>query len=771
MYSGTDGNEPSLTRRNMPENPVICTVDSVHPFGVFVRLHDGSQAYVRRREMTLDGVDDPRDLVKPGDEIVAARLTESSGGKLPELSVRAVQADPWQSFLRKHAEGDVVPITIKHLQADGVLATVQPGVSGFVPLSELSVNAHNKHVDEIVWVNDRSEAIITMIEPAAKRMQLSVRQWIARLNTMEPVLQSLFSDNPETGLLSSPSRSLQAAAPRRSVPTDPILVVDDDPAVRGSLMAWLSGLGCMPAVADSAEEALHLCLEKKYVLVLADLNMPRHGGADLLRQLRANGFDMPFAVMSTSEELVHQLPGLVLYSVAAAFPKPLDHDELRAFLAQLARGEHCELSLPPENRKLPDEVEKLRTLLVDVSIQTGASMRLQQRLEWVVQAAHADVGVIFRMDPAERAVSQIARSGGEDLSISALRKLRYSPVCDVIREGSTVWENSVTTEALARFRNVQSVFGCESCIGIRLEDGGRDEHALFLVARRPNVFTWHRLRDAVAGAALLGAVLESELLEEQALLFDGAFLGDKFASTFGHEMKNKVTGLDLQVAALRNRFEDLTRNAPATDRLADDELRRVNEALAQVEDLAADLRQTAVQYQRILSVEEEANCDLNQVLADAGRQLRPLAEQDGVSIRYELAYDLPPAAGSHVRLQHVFLNIMLNAIQHMEDQVSTRRVLTLKTSVAKREGHVLLQARIADSGPGIHYRLWDKIFALGFTTRSGGSGFGLYIVRILLRSIGATVKVEESLVPLGTTFLIELPAVYMATEPGDENGR
>ena len=713
----------------MAENPVTCTVDSVHPFGVFVHLPDGTKAYIRRREMTLDGVDDPRDLVEPGDQIVVARLTEGAGGKLPELSVRAVQADPWQSFLRKHSEGDVVQITMKHLQADGVLATVQPGVSGFVPLAELSASAHVKQVDDIVWVNDRSEAIITSIDPAAKRMQLSVRQWITRLNSMEPVMQSLFTDNPEVVLPSSPRRSLQDAAQRRIVPTEPILVVDDDPAVRGSLMAWLRGIGCTPTISESAEEALQLCRENNFVLVLADLNMPKHSGADLLRQLRANGFDMPFAIMSTSEVLIHQLPGLVQYSVAAAFSKPLDHEEMRAFLAKIARGEHCELTLPPESRKLPDEVEKLRTLLVDMPIQAGADIRLQQRLDWVVQAAHADVGVIFRIDPAEHAVSPVARSGGSDLSTSALHKLRYSPVRDVIREGTTVWENNVTVETQARFRNVQSVFDCESCIGIRLEDGGREEHALFLFAKRPQVFTWHRLRDAMAGAALLGAMLESKLLEEQALLFDGAFLGDKFASTFGHEMKNKVTGLDLQVAALRIRFEDLTSNVLSPDRLATDELRRMNEALTQVEELSADLRQTALQYQRIMSVEEEATCDLNQVLADAGKQLKPLADQGTVSIRYELDYNLPPAAGSRVRLQHVFLNIMLNAIQHMGDQVSKRRVLTLKTNVTQRDGHTLLQARITDTGPGIHHQLWDKIFALGFTTRRDGSGFGLYIVR------------------------------------------
>jgi two-component system sensor histidine kinase FlrB len=69
-----------------------------------------------------------------------------------------------------------------------------------------------------------------------------------------------------------------------------------------------------------------------------------------------------------------------------------------------------------------------------------------------------------------------------------------------------------------------------------------------------------------------------------------------------------------------------------------------------------------------------------------------------------------------------------------------------------------VQARFSDTGPGIHRQLWEKIFALGFTTRAGGSGLGLYIARSLMGSMGGRIVLEESLVPLGTTFLVELPA-------------
>jgi len=106
----------------------------------------------------------------------------------------------------------------------------------------------------------------------------------------------------------------------------------------------------------------------------------------------------------------------------------------------------------------------------------------------------------------------------------------------------------------------------------------------------------------------------------------------------------------------------------------------------------------------------------------------------------------------------VFLNLMLNAVQHMERKQDERRVLAVTTVYECGDGDRTVKARFSDTGPGIHCQLWEKIFALGFTTKPGGSGLGLYIARSLVESMGGRIFVEESLVPLGTAFVVELPA-------------
>ena len=68
-----------------------------------------------------------------------------------------------------------------------------------------------------------------------------------------------------------------------------------------------------------------------------------------------------------------------------------------------------------------------------------------------------------------------------------------------------------------------------------------------------------------------------------------------------------------------------------------------------------------------------------------------------------------------------------------------------------------VQVRFLDSGPGAHYQLWERIFDFGFTTRSGGAGLGLTISRQIATSLGGRLRVQESYMLWGTTFVLELP--------------
>jgi signal transduction histidine kinase len=158
-----------------------------------------------------------------------------------------------------------------------------------------------------------------------------------------------------------------------------------------------------------------------------------------------------------------------------------------------------------------------------------------------------------------------------------------------------------------------------------------------------------------------------------------------------------------------------------------------------------------------MRAEEEQELSLNDLMQKIIHLFKPVLRKDRIRLETELDPHLPNLTGSGIRLEQAFLNVMLNAVQHMALKPAGNRILSVTTSWQATDRKRPVQVCFADTGPGIHRQLWEKIFDLGFTTRLGGTGQGLYITRSLIEAGGGQILVKRSVIPLGTTFLVALP--------------
>jgi two-component system cell cycle sensor histidine kinase/response regulator CckA len=112
--------------------------------------------------------------------------------------------------------------------------------------------------------------------------------------------------------------------------------------------------------------------------------------------------------------------------------------------------------------------------------------------------------------------------------------------------------------------------------------------------------------------------------------------------------------------------------------------------------------------------------------------------------------------GNQARLGQVFLNIILNAAQALDETQAGRNVVTVRSY--DDLDHVVVE--ISDNGPGISAEVAPRIFDSFFTTkpRGIGTGLGLPISLGIVRSLGGTLTVD-SRPGQGATFRIRLPAV------------
>jgi PAS domain S-box-containing protein len=121
--------------------------------------------------------------------------------------------------------------------------------------------------------------------------------------------------------------------------------------------------------------------------------------------------------------------------------------------------------------------------------------------------------------------------------------------------------------------------------------------------------------------------------------------------------------------------------------------------------------------------------DVNGIIQEILTLLDSEATRSSVAVRTELAVDLPEIMADRVQLQQVFMNLMLNGIEAMQNSSGE---LTVKSEL--QDGQ--LQFSVSDTGVGLPKEKMDQIFSAFYTTKPEGSGMGLAISRSIVESHG-----------------------------------
>jgi PAS domain S-box-containing protein len=197
------------------------------------------------------------------------------------------------------------------------------------------------------------------------------------------------------------------------------------------------------------------------------------------------------------------------------------------------------------------------------------------------------------------------------------------------------------------------------------------------------------------------------------------------------------------------------------ERISDEEVKTL------AADISGNVQRAAgiIKHMRDFSRQSESvrsRVNLNDPIRDIFKVMQHQIEIHNIEIELDLVPDLPDILAEHNRLEQVFINLVTNAIDAMDEkcrqpgnQNSPKR-LTLKTYFAA--GRVF--AEVADTGIGMSPEIIDKLFEPFFTTKEVGKGTGLGvsisygIVKDYAGLIDVTSQIGE-----GTTFTLTFPAI------------
>jgi signal transduction histidine kinase len=145
--------------------------------------------------------------------------------------------------------------------------------------------------------------------------------------------------------------------------------------------------------------------------------------------------------------------------------------------------------------------------------------------------------------------------------------------------------------------------------------------------------------------------------------------------------------------------------------------------------------------------------DVNEISLETIALLRDEAARCNVSVRSELAADLPQIVGDQVQLQQVVMNLIVNSIEATKN-VDGIREMVIQSQRVENEQIVI---SVSDTGKGFEPQLTERIVDPFFTTKAQGTGMGLRISRSIIESHGGRLW-AVSTPGRGATLHLTLPA-------------
>jgi signal transduction histidine kinase len=213
------------------------------------------------------------------------------------------------------------------------------------------------------------------------------------------------------------------------------------------------------------------------------------------------------------------------------------------------------------------------------------------------------------------------------------------------------------------------------------------------------------------------------------------------AAGVAHEVNNPLGGIFTCIENMRSN--------PGDHELQIRYLRLIQDGLERIEQTVANLLDFSRQRRM-----ELAPTSINQALRHVAKLVQYQLREGGITVRWDLDPKDPYVMADHFRMDQLFLNLVLNALQAMPDGGE----LTLHT----RHKHGTVVAEVRDTGVGIPDDVRERIFDPFFTTREvgEGTGLGLTVSDAIVTSHSGTLEFETA-VGKGSVFRIVVPLLSL----------
>lgn len=207
----------------------------------------------------------------------------------------------------------------------------------------------------------------------------------------------------------------------------------------------------------------------------------------------------------------------------------------------------------------------------------------------------------------------------------------------------------------------------------------------------------------------------------------------KLAGSVGHELRNPLGVINNSIYYLNMKLTDADEKIKRHLDIIQREVQRSDRIISDLLDFA---RVKSLKIERV-----DANYLINETL-------KTISIPENIKIKLDLDSSLLKIPLDQLKIQQVYQNIIINAIQAMPKG----GMLKITTEVNKEMIAIIFE----DTGMGIPKENYDKIFEPLFSTKAKGIGLGLSIVKEIIKLHKGSLEFESE-VGVGSKFIVKLP--------------
>jgi signal transduction histidine kinase len=213
----------------------------------------------------------------------------------------------------------------------------------------------------------------------------------------------------------------------------------------------------------------------------------------------------------------------------------------------------------------------------------------------------------------------------------------------------------------------------------------------------------------------------------------------RIAATIAHEIRNPLTSVKLNIQkVLQN------------DELGGDEKEHLyitQEGIIQIEKFIKEL----LNFTRVSDLRLE-RFSVEQIVEEAIKMMHNSFEEKNIILERDYAENLPSVLVDGDKMRQVFLNILRNASEAVDEGGK----VSLALSAVHEDGAGRIKVCISDDGCGIPEKDWENIFEPLFTTKPSGFGLGLANARKIVEQHKGSIKVVKQR-GKGASFEVRIP--------------